>query len=73
MPARTLYTWNMPKQKRPFLVEIEAKLTVRAFDEESARRKVEKAFSTGRSLGVDVDAGEAVWTNAVLPLADAEL
>jgi len=61
----------MPKQKQPFLVEIEAKLTVHAFDEESARRKVEKAFSTGRSLGVEVDAGEAVWTNAVLPAADA--
>jgi hypothetical protein len=61
----------MPKQKRPFLVEIEAKLTVHAFDEESARRKVAKAFSSGRSLGVDVDAGEAVWTNAVVPSGEA--
>ena len=35
----------MPKQKRPFVVEIEAKLTVHAFDEDSARKKVEKAFA----------------------------
>ena len=40
----------MPKQKRSFEVEIEAKLTVHAFDEASARKKVEKAFSSGRSL-----------------------
>ena len=33
----------MPKQKRPFQVEIEAKVTVLAFDEESARKKVERA------------------------------
>ena len=56
----------MPKQKRPFLVEIEAKLIVHAFDEESARKKVEKAFSSGRPLGADVDAGESVWTYAVV-------
>jgi hypothetical protein len=60
----------MPKQKRQFAVEIEAKLTVRAFDEPSARKKVEKAFSRGRSLGVDVDAGEAVWTYTVEPSDD---
>ena len=29
----------MPKQKRPFVVEIEAKLTVQAFDEKSARKE----------------------------------
>lgn len=57
----------MPKQKRPFVVEIEAKLRVLAFDEDSARKKVEKAFSAGRSLGADVAAGEAVWTYAVIP------
>jgi hypothetical protein len=62
----------MSKKKRPFVVEIEAKLLVRAFDEESARKKVEKAFSTGRVLGVDVDAGEAVWTYAVVPPAEVE-
>ena len=28
----TMYTWLMPKQKRPFVVEIEAKLTVHAFE-----------------------------------------
>ena len=57
----------MPKQKRPFIVEIEAKLTVHAFDEASARKKVEKAFASGRALGVDVNAGEGVWTYVVVP------
>ncbi len=57
----------MPKQKRPFVVEIEAKLTVHAFDEDSARKKVEKAFASGRVLGADVSAGAGVWTYAVVP------
>lgn len=60
----------MPKQKRPFVVEIEAKLTVYAFDDASARKKVEKAFASGRALGVDVDAGSGVWTYAVVPQQD---
>ena len=60
----------MPKQKRPFEVQIEAKLTVHAFDEESARKKVEKAFSSGRSLGADVDAGDGIWTYAVKSSVD---
>lgn len=58
----------MPKQKRSFDVEIEAKLTVHAFDEASARKKVEKAFSSGRSLGADVHVGDGIWTYAVKPL-----
>ncbi len=62
-----LYTLGMPKQKRSYVVEIEAKLIVHAFDEDSARKKVEKAFASGRPLGVDVDAGAAVWTYAVVP------
>ncbi len=65
-----MYTCVMPKQKRPYVVEIEAKLTVRAFDEDSARKKVEKAFLSGRPLGADVEA-DAVWTNAVVPPGDA--
>ena len=60
----------MPKQKRPFVVEIEAKLTVHAFDEDSARKKVEKAFASGRVLGIDVSAG-GVWTYVVVPQQDA--
>ena len=56
----------MPKQKRPFVVEIEAKLTVHAFDEDSARRKVEKTFASGRVLGIDVNA-DGVWTYVVVP------
>ncbi len=63
----------MPKQKQVFVVEIEAKLTVHAFDEHSARRKVEKTFAAGRSLGTDVDAGEAIWTYAVARSAQAAL
>ena len=60
----------MPKQKRSFDVEIEAKLTVHAFDEASARKKVKKAFSSGRSLGADVDAGDGIWTYAVKSSSD---
>jgi len=54
----------MPKQKRPFEVEVEAKLMVLAFDEGSARKKVERALGTGRSLDPDVEATGAVWTYA---------
>ncbi|HEV2069714.1 MAG TPA: hypothetical protein VGR26_07975 [Acidimicrobiales bacterium] len=57
----------MPKQKRPFQVEIEAKVTVLAFDEASARRKVERALADGRNLGTDVEATGAVWTYATTP------
>jgi endonuclease/exonuclease/phosphatase (EEP) superfamily protein YafD len=55
----------VPKQKRPFTVEIEAKLSVLAFDEASARKKVEKALSKDRQLGPDVTATAEVWTYAV--------
>lgn len=61
----------MPKQKRPFEVEIEAKLTVLAFDEQSARTKVERALAGGRELGVDVEATGAVWTYTVRPGPEA--
>ncbi len=52
----------MPKQKRPFQVEIEAKLTVLAFDEPSARKKVERALAAGRNVGTDVEGTGVVWT-----------
>lgn len=54
----------MPKQKRTYEVEIEAKVAVAAFDEESARKKVERALADGRSLGADVAATGEVWTYA---------
>ncbi len=54
----------MPKQKRLFEVEVEAKLTVLAFDESSARKKVERALAAGRELAVDVAATGSVWTYA---------
>ena len=52
----------MPKMKRTFRVEIEAKLLVDAFDEASARRKVEKTFGRARVLDPDVRATGDVWT-----------
>jgi hypothetical protein len=54
----------MPKQKRPFRVEVEAKVTVLAFDEASARKKVERALAAGRNVATDVEATGAVWTYA---------
>ncbi|HEV2068815.1 MAG TPA: hypothetical protein VGR26_03380 [Acidimicrobiales bacterium] len=44
----------MPKQKRPLQVEIETKVTVLAFDEEPARKKVKRALAAGRNVGTDV-------------------
>ena len=54
----------MPKQKRPFQVEVEAKVIVLAFDEASARKKVGRALAAGRNLGTDVEGTGAVWTYA---------
>ena len=62
----------MPKQKRPFEVEIEAKLTVVAFDEGSARKKVERALRSGRALDADVEATGSVWTYATTALSDPQ-
>ncbi len=52
----------MPKMKRTFQVEIEAKVLVDAFDEASARKKVEKTFSRARTLDPDVRASGDIWT-----------
>lgn len=52
----------MPKMKRTFQVEIEAKLLVEAFDEASARKKVTKTFSRARALDSDVKASGDIWT-----------
>jgi hypothetical protein len=60
----------MPKQKRPFTVEIEEKLSVLAFDEGTACKKVERALAAGRNLGTDVEAIGAVWTYATRPEPD---
>jgi hypothetical protein len=61
----------MPKMKRTFQVEIEAKLQVDAFDEASARKKAEKAFSRARSLDADVRATGDIWTYDTAIAADA--
>jgi hypothetical protein len=54
----------MAKSKRHFEIEIEAKVRVDAFDEASARKKVEKALAARRRLGDDVAATGDVWTYA---------
>jgi hypothetical protein len=63
----------MPKQKRRFQVEVEAKVTVLAFDEASARKKVERALAAGRNVATDVEGTGAVWTHATThePAGDA--
>ncbi len=62
----------MPKRKRAFQVEVETKLAVLAFDEESARKKAERALAAGRNVGVDVAGTGAVWTYATTSGPDAE-
>ena len=54
----------MAKTKKTFRVEIEAKIDVEAFDEASAKKKVEKLLGTRRGLGADVQATGDVWTYA---------
>lgn len=61
------YLPTMPKMKRTFQVEIEAKLLVEAFDEASARKKIEKAFGKARALDTDVRANGEVWTYDASP------
>jgi hypothetical protein len=61
----------MAKSKRNFEIEIEAKIRVSAFDEASARKKVEKALAARRALGTDVTATGDVWTYAATQVAIA--
>ena len=56
----------MPKRKHRFEVLIEARLVVDAFDEASARRKVERALSTGRPVSDDVAGTGEVWIYDVI-------
>lgn len=55
------------KRKKTFTVEIEAKVEVEAFDEATARKKVERALAAQRPLGTDVRATGHVWTYATIP------
>jgi len=57
----------MPKQKRTFQIEVEAKLLVEAFDEASARKKIERAFGPNRGLDGDVRSTGDVWTYHAAP------
>ena len=54
----------MAKIKKTYRVELEVKLDVEAFDEESAKKKVEKLLGNRRSLGTDIQATGDVWTYA---------
>jgi hypothetical protein len=54
----------MAKTKKTYRVELEAKFDVEAFDEDSARKKVEKLLGSPRALGADVAATGSVWTYA---------
>ncbi len=54
----------MAKTKKTYRVEIEAKFDVDAFDEASAKKKVEKLLGARRPLGADVEATGDVWTYA---------
>jgi len=60
----------MPKNKRNFEVEIEATVRVAAFDEDSARKKIEKALAAGRTLGADVASAGKVFTYSASPVAE---
>lgn len=59
----------MPKSKRRFEIEIEATLAVAAFDEDSARKKIEKALAGGRSVGPDVTATGKVFTYSAIDVS----
>lgn len=54
----------MAKTKKTFRVEIEAKIDVEAFDETSAKKKIEKLLGTRRDLAADIAATGDVWTYA---------
>jgi hypothetical protein len=54
----------MAKTKKTFRVEIEAKIDVEAFDEASAKKKVEKLLGSRRGLAADVESTGDVWTYA---------
>jgi hypothetical protein len=60
----------MAKTKKTYRVEIEAKLDVDAFDEASAKKKVEKLLGNRRDLAVDVQSTGDVWTYAAPMVKD---
>jgi hypothetical protein len=52
----------MAKTKKTFRVEVETRFDVEAFDEASAKKKIEKLLGTRRGIGPDVHATGDVWT-----------
>jgi hypothetical protein len=61
----------MPKTKKQFEVLVETKILVDAFDEDAARKKVEKALGSRRDLAPDVSATSSLWIYDVDPVAAA--
>lgn len=51
----------MPKQKRSFVVPVEAEFTVEAFDAASAQKKLERALRRVHTLEADVSASDRIW------------
>ena len=60
----------MAKSKKTYQIEIEAKLEVEAFDEASARKKIERLLGDRRAIGADVTATGDVWTYAAAMVRD---
>jgi hypothetical protein len=60
----------MAKTKKTYRIELEAKFDVEAFDEASAKKKVEKLLGARRGLGTDVAATGDVWTYAAVLVRD---
>lgn len=58
-----------PKQKGPFEVEIEGQANRSRLRRVLSAQEGREGFSSGRSLGADVGAGDGIWTYAVhLPI-----
>lgn len=60
----------MAKTKKTFRVELEAKFDVEAFDEASAKKKIEKLLGTRRGLAADIASTGDVWTYAAPMVKD---
>ena len=63
----------MAKTKKTYRIEIEAKLDVEAFDEDSARKKIEKLLGVTKSVSADIAATGDVWTYSAVMVRDPRL
>lgn len=60
----------MAKSKKAFEVVVEAKLVVRAFDEDSARKKAEKVLQRSAPLADDVTTTGTAWVYDAVRVTD---